>query len=203
MFTKRCQKFCEQHLGFGSAARKRGLLGRITDYVVRYEVQSRHSLHAHILLWVHPDDRDLVASEIVAEVPAMYTGGDETPYCSVTRDMWQPPDDPNVGHPPFLCTCVPKCCSASKSCIAAADCAVLALSHPLCSSAPCSTTSCASRCTRAPQLEMLAAARTATASTASHSRRITAGTPATTTIRSDHCAIGQAGHIETLFPTMQ
>lgn len=34
------------------------------------QVQGRGSLHAHIILWVHDDDIDRVASEITAHIPA-------------------------------------------------------------------------------------------------------------------------------------
>jgi hypothetical protein len=42
IIMRRCEKFCEQHLGFGSGGRKRGLLGRVIHNVTRYEVQGRH-----------------------------------------------------------------------------------------------------------------------------------------------------------------
>jgi hypothetical protein len=37
--------------------------------MVRYECQGRGSLHAHILLWVHPDDISRVGDEITASIP--------------------------------------------------------------------------------------------------------------------------------------
>jgi len=49
---------------------KGGILGRVTHYVIRYEVQHRGSLHAHIILWVETDDIDKVAAEITAMIPA-------------------------------------------------------------------------------------------------------------------------------------
>eukprot|EP00882_Tetradesmus_deserticola_P001750 GHRQ01001880.1.p1 GENE.GHRQ01001880.1~~GHRQ01001880.1.p1 ORF type:complete len:1314 (+),score=134.67 GHRQ01001880.1:549-3944(+) len=49
-----------------------GLLGRVQHHVIRYEVQARGSLHAHIMLWVHPDDIEGVANEIRADIPAKY-----------------------------------------------------------------------------------------------------------------------------------
>ena len=48
------------------------LLGRITHYVVRYEMQSRQAMHAHVCLWVHDDDKSRVASEITQEIPGQY-----------------------------------------------------------------------------------------------------------------------------------
>lgn len=55
-----------QHNGEAQA----GLLGRVQHYLVRYEVQARGSLHAHIILWLHPDDVAAVSREIIAYVPA-------------------------------------------------------------------------------------------------------------------------------------
>lgn len=66
LFVKRCQRFMRDHVLDKSG----GIFGRVTNYLIRYEVQGRHSLHAHILLWVHTDDRTQVAAEITAAVPA-------------------------------------------------------------------------------------------------------------------------------------
>ena len=57
---------------------KGGLLGRVTHYVIRYEVQQRGSLHAHIILWLHPEDVSRVSAEIVANVPAEFVPLDPT-----------------------------------------------------------------------------------------------------------------------------
>jgi hypothetical protein len=35
-------------------------------------IQARGSLHAHIVLWVHPDDEQRVANEISASVPGIW-----------------------------------------------------------------------------------------------------------------------------------
>ena len=39
-----------------------GICGRVQHYVVRYECQGRGSLHAHIMLWIHPADVDDISS---------------------------------------------------------------------------------------------------------------------------------------------
>lgn len=49
-----------------------GLLGRIQHYIIRYEFQNRGSCHAHIILWVYPDDVEQVTNEIVAVVPGEF-----------------------------------------------------------------------------------------------------------------------------------
>ena len=63
------------------AKSKGGLLGRVTHYIVRYiciyEVQSWGSVHAHIILWLHPADVESVTSEIVAVVPATFVPPDD------------------------------------------------------------------------------------------------------------------------------
>ena len=47
-----------------------GILGLVEHYVIRYEVQGRGSLHAHIMLWIHEDDIvDRVCNEITAHKP--------------------------------------------------------------------------------------------------------------------------------------
>jgi len=61
------------------------LLGKITHYVVRYEMQSRQAMHAHVCLWVHDDDKSRVASEITQKIPGQY---DET------SEQFTIPEDP-------------------------------------------------------------------------------------------------------------
>lgn len=48
------------------------VLGRVKHYVIRYEVQERISLHAHIIFWIHEDDVDRVTNEITTYIPATY-----------------------------------------------------------------------------------------------------------------------------------
>lgn len=50
------------------------LLGRVLDYVIHYEEQSRGSMHAHILVWLHADDVDVVSDSIVACLPPKTAG---------------------------------------------------------------------------------------------------------------------------------
>jgi hypothetical protein len=74
LFHERVTHFMNTYI----AKNKGGLLGRVTHYVIRYEVQARGSIHAHIILWLHPDDVETVTSEIVAVVPAKFVQEDET-----------------------------------------------------------------------------------------------------------------------------
>ena len=48
------------------------LLGEVGYHVIRYEVQERISLHAHIIFWLHKDDVERVTDEIMAYVPTIY-----------------------------------------------------------------------------------------------------------------------------------
>jgi hypothetical protein len=95
---KRVQAFMADVLKAGGGkqgSQSGGALGRVQEWVVRYEVQNRHSLHAHIVLWVHPDDLDRVASEIVACAPAAYQGDGTVPTCPYSSAYWEVPSDPH------------------------------------------------------------------------------------------------------------
>ena len=47
----------------------RGILGTFSHIFIRYEVQGRGSLHAHIMLWIQPSDVDNVCMEITSSKP--------------------------------------------------------------------------------------------------------------------------------------
>lgn len=70
LFHQRLWSFLEQYiiLPRHNGHRGYGLLGRVTNYLVRYEVQGRGSLHAHIILWIHPDDLQEVSKDIIAYI---------------------------------------------------------------------------------------------------------------------------------------
>jgi len=127
LFVRRCRAFLKQHVFLPAG----GILGRITAYMIRYEVQGRGSVHAHILLWVHPEDRVRVGSDICAHVPAERTPGNDgyiVPHdpqqntlfhivmrkqihtCDHNRCLRQHPHDPNkhfckMGFPFAVQTC--------------------------------------------------------------------------------------------------
>ena len=65
LFHKRIQDFMEHYILGGPR-----IAGRVLHYVIRYEVQERGSLHAHIILWVHKDDIARIAAEISGAIPA-------------------------------------------------------------------------------------------------------------------------------------
>lgn len=53
------------------------VLGRVLHSVIRYEVQSRGSVHAHIILWLDKRDVQRVTNEIVACIPAVLNSSGE------------------------------------------------------------------------------------------------------------------------------
>ena len=46
-----------------------GILGHVIHWMVRFETQSRGSLHAHCMIWLDPKDVDKVSEKITAHVP--------------------------------------------------------------------------------------------------------------------------------------
>ena len=48
------------------------ILGTIDQYVIQYELQSRGSVHAHIILWMNQVDIERVTNEIIATTPATF-----------------------------------------------------------------------------------------------------------------------------------
>ena len=50
-------------------ANSKHIYGRVTYFVVRLECQQRGCLHAHIMLWLAPEDIDEFTSEICAQLP--------------------------------------------------------------------------------------------------------------------------------------
>ncbi len=48
------------------------LLGNIKKHVIRYEIQPRGSLHAHIILWIIENDIERITNEIITSVPIMF-----------------------------------------------------------------------------------------------------------------------------------
>ena len=48
------------------------ILGTIDQYVIRYELQSRGSVHAYIILWMNQNDIERVTNEITAATPAIF-----------------------------------------------------------------------------------------------------------------------------------
>jgi hypothetical protein len=49
-----------------------GILGQVQYHMIRYKVQHRLSLHAHIIFWLHPEDLASVSNDILIYIPAIY-----------------------------------------------------------------------------------------------------------------------------------
>lgn len=60
------------------------------------QVQGRGSLHAHIILWVHEDDRARVAAEISSTIPAVYTGPAGPTPPTAQLSFFQAPECPHL-----------------------------------------------------------------------------------------------------------
>jgi hypothetical protein len=56
----------------GQPAGSGGIFGRVYRHMIRYEVQGRHSLHAHIMLWLSKADKTATGNEICACTPAIW-----------------------------------------------------------------------------------------------------------------------------------
>ena len=48
------------------------ILGTINQHVIRYELQSRGTVHAHIIMWMNQIDMERVNNEITAEMQAIF-----------------------------------------------------------------------------------------------------------------------------------
>lgn len=66
LFHGRLHNFLNKHIMGGSK-----ILGHVQHYLVRYEIQNRGSLHAHIILWISNEDVDKTTKEIAAYIPTV------------------------------------------------------------------------------------------------------------------------------------
>jgi hypothetical protein len=57
---------------FQRISKDNGTLGKIKEYVIRYELQHRGSIHAHIILWVNEIDLQRIRNEMVVFIPAIF-----------------------------------------------------------------------------------------------------------------------------------
>jgi len=48
------------------------ILGKIKKYVIHHELQHHGSICAHIILWVHEYDLEIITNEIVTFLPTMF-----------------------------------------------------------------------------------------------------------------------------------
>ncbi|MCO5551949.1 hypothetical protein L7F22_005456 [Adiantum nelumboides] len=79
LFHTCLHNFLNAHILGGKA-----ILGHVLHYLIRYEIQNRGSLHAHIILWISKDDIENVANEIMAYIPAAQQHGSK---CNELREI--------------------------------------------------------------------------------------------------------------------
>lgn len=68
LFRMRVDAFMTKHI----LNKKKGILGTVLHYLLRYEFQDRGSPHVHIILWIDTAHEDRVTQEIIAYIPAAY-----------------------------------------------------------------------------------------------------------------------------------
>ncbi|GAX86458.1 hypothetical protein CEUSTIGMA_g13868.t1 [Chlamydomonas eustigma] len=71
LFDEKLQRAIKQWL-FIKGGKVKGVLGRIKDYLIRYEVQDRGSVHAHVIFWLHDEDVEAACSKIRSCMPAAW-----------------------------------------------------------------------------------------------------------------------------------
>jgi len=49
-----------------------GILGKVKEYVIRYELKHPRFIHAHIILWVQKNDLEIITNEIVDVILFIY-----------------------------------------------------------------------------------------------------------------------------------
>ncbi len=59
--------FIHQHI-----SKDNGILGKIKEYVIHYELQHRGSIYAHIILWVNEIDLQRIRNEMVVFILAIF-----------------------------------------------------------------------------------------------------------------------------------
>jgi hypothetical protein len=67
IFVARVNEFMKSEILLGPE-----IVGKVLHYIIRYEEQSKGSLHAHIMLWTAENSFERVWNEIVAVVPAFF-----------------------------------------------------------------------------------------------------------------------------------
>ena len=65
-----------------------GILSRVQYHVIRYKVQHRLSLHAHIIFWFHPEDLASNLNDILAYVPTIYDDNTMWVFFAHLYDKW-------------------------------------------------------------------------------------------------------------------
>jgi hypothetical protein len=65
--------FMHQHI-----LKDNGILSKIKEYVIHYELQHRGFVHAHIILWVDENDLQKITNEIITCIPNVFDNTTKT-----------------------------------------------------------------------------------------------------------------------------
>jgi hypothetical protein len=79
LFHFHVDMFMHQHILINN-----GILRKIKEYVICYELQHHGYVHAHIVLWVDDNDLEKVTNEIIACIPTIF---------DKTIKIFMPPND--------------------------------------------------------------------------------------------------------------
>jgi hypothetical protein len=67
LFHSCVNMFMHQHI-----LEDNGILGKIKEYVIHYELQHHGFVHAHIILWVNENDLQRIKNEIITFIPNVF-----------------------------------------------------------------------------------------------------------------------------------
>jgi hypothetical protein len=65
--------FMHQHI-----LKDNGILGKIKEYVIHYELQHPRFVHAHIISWVNENDLQRITNEIITCIPNVFDNTTKT-----------------------------------------------------------------------------------------------------------------------------
>jgi hypothetical protein len=62
-----CLCICHQHILNGN-----GILGKIKEYIICFELQHHGFIHVHIILWLNENDLQIITIEIRVFIPILF-----------------------------------------------------------------------------------------------------------------------------------
>ncbi len=69
LFHSRVNMFMYKHI-----LNDNGILGKVKEYVIHYELQHHGYIHVHIILWVEEENLNIITNEIVVVIPVVFDG---------------------------------------------------------------------------------------------------------------------------------
>jgi hypothetical protein len=67
LFHSRFEQFMQKYIFFSN-----GVIGKVEQHVIRYELQHHDSIHAHVTLWFRKENIERISNEIIAFVLAPF-----------------------------------------------------------------------------------------------------------------------------------